>query len=188
MFRFLPGILVVQAATAALIVAATGSASEANWAAMAALALIITVLAALWFGSIADHVKKDALANASTGFAREREHLLVAAETEKRAALEASHRTIVRETQRARTRANVKLGLGLLALLSLGGLMLAIEFMMVGLLIFATAGGALGGYLVRVRQDSLAGRKKAVPAPVETIEAVREKPAPRRLKFRRRND
>lgn len=194
MLRFLPGILVVQVATAALIVAVTGSSSEADWIPLAALALVITVLAALWFGSIADHVKKDALANAATGFARERENLLVAAETDKRAALEQSHQRILRETHRAQTKAHLKLGLGLLGLLGLGALMLAIEFMTIGLLILATAGGALGGYLVRARQDARAFRKNAAatalapPYPVKAIEAERVESASRRSQTWRRKE
>jgi len=170
MLRFLPGILAVQAATAVLIVFTTGSPLGQDWAPMAALGFVITLFAALWFGAMADHLKKDALAGAAAGFARERERLLVAAETDKRAALEESHRRILRETGRAHTRAHLKLGLGLVGLLALGALMLAVQFMTIGLLIFATAGGALGGYLVRARQDAVAirhdtAKPAAAPSP-----------------------
>jgi hypothetical protein len=177
MFRFLPGIIVAQAAAAVLVLAAMGSSRDVGWAPIGALAAIIALLVAVWFGSIADHVRKDALADARNTFARERESLVVSAETDKRAALEESHQRIVRETNRAHARANFKLGAGLAGLLSLGGLMFAIEFVTLSLLIFATAGGALAGYLVRARQDSLSSRKKAAapalapPYAGKTIEA-----------------
>lgn len=185
MLKFLPGILVVQAATAALVVAALApSSSEALWVPLAALDLIVTLIAALWLASIAEHVKKDALVDAAARFAREREHIRVAAETDKRAALEDTHQRIVKETRRAQNKANLQLGLGLAGLLGLGGLMLAIEFMTVGLLIMATAGGALGGYVLRARQDGRIGRRsgaKTLPrsGPIKAIEAERVDSPPR---------
>jgi hypothetical protein len=185
MLKFLPGILVVQAATAALAAAVLApSSSEAVWVPLAALALVVTLIAALWFGSIAEHVKKDALTEARVQFAREREHIRVTAETDKRAALEDTHQRLVKETRRAQNRANLQLGLGLAGLLALGGLMLAIEFMTVGLLMMATAGGALGGYVFRARQEARAVRRKAAEAlprsrPIKAIEAERVDSPPR---------
>jgi hypothetical protein len=193
MFRFLPGIFVAQAAAAVLVFAATGAARNLDWALIGALAAIIALLVAAWFGSIAAHVRKDALADARNAFARERETLVVAAETDKRAALEETHQRIVRETNRAHARANFKLGAGLAGLLGLGGLLFAIEFVTLSLLIFATAGGALAGYLVRARQDGLASRKKAA-APVlppyagKTIEAEPVESAPARSIAPRRSN
>ncbi|HYE36575.1 hypothetical protein [Methylocaldum sp.] len=192
MFRFLPGILVVQVATVGLVMAARSASAEANWLPLGLLALIITVLIALWFGSIADHVKKDALADARNSFARERENLLVAAETDKRATLEETHQRLVREVSRAQRRANVKLGFGLFGLLSIGAILLAIEFVTVGLLTFATAGGAVAGYLIRSRQESLAYQKKTAPSAAPQLERVIEakpaKSASRRLVRHRRRD
>jgi Flp pilus assembly protein TadB len=185
MLKFLPGILVVQAATAALMAAALApSASDALWVPLAALDLIVMVGAALWLASIAEHVKKDALSDAAARFAREREHIRVAAETDKRAALEDTHQRLIKETRRAQNKANLQLGLGLAGLLTLGGVMLAIEFMTMGLLIMATAGGALGGYLVRARQDARVARRnaaKALPSSgaVKAIEAERIDSPPR---------
>jgi membrane protein implicated in regulation of membrane protease activity len=160
LLKFLPGILVVQAATAALLVNAMGSSLEAHWLAMAILVILVTLLATLWFGSIAEHVKKDALAEAAIEFAREREKILMTAETSKRVALEESHQRIVHETRKVHSRANLKLGLGLFGLFSLGALMLVIEFMTVGLFVLSTAGGVLAGYILRARQDALVARRK----------------------------
>ncbi|WP_210024003.1 hypothetical protein [Methylocaldum sp. RMAD-M] len=192
MFRFLPGILVVEAATVGVVMAARGASGEADWVPLGLLAFIITLLISVWFGSIADHVKKDALAEARNSFARERENLLVAAETDKRATLEETHQRLVREVSRANRRANIKLGLGLFALLSVGAILLAIELVTVGLLTFAAAGGAVAGYLVRSRQDSLAYQQKtgqgAPPQLDRVIEVKQAKPMSRRLIRQRRRD
>lgn len=192
MFRFLPGILVVEAATVGVVMTAKSGSGEADWVPLGLLAFIITLLIAVWFGSIADHVKKDALAEARNSFARERENLLVAAETDKRATLEETHRRLVREVSRANRRANIKLGFGLFVLLSIGAVLLAVELVTVGLLTFAAAGGAVAGYLVRSRQEALAYRKKtgqSTPPQLDrVIEAKPEKPRSRQLIRPRRRD
>lgn len=201
--RFLPGILILQLATAALVYAGLAADSERIWLPLVALGLTVSGFAALWFGALAEHLRKDALARVtekwarerealnqafarereslSTGFAREREALRVTAESEKLAALEATHQRILRETRQAETRANFKLGLGLLGLLGLGGMLLAVEFMTLGLLIFAATGGAVGGYLTRVRHERRLLRRggvaEALPAvPPKTVRAERLDP------------
>jgi hypothetical protein len=196
MLKFLPGILVIQAATGALVAAALSpSASDILWVSLAILGGTVSLIAALWFGSIAEHARKDAANTAAVRFAKERENIRVAAERErenirvtaesdKLAALENSHQRIMQETRRAQNKANLQLGLGLAGLITLGGVMLAIEFMTMGLLIMATAGGALGGYLVRARQDArVAGRDggKALPrfSRVKAIRAERVDAPPR---------
>lgn len=192
MFRFLPGILVVEAATVGVVMAAKSASGETDWVPLGLLAFIITLLIAVWFGSIADHVKKDALAEARNSFARERENLLVAAETDKRTTLEETHRRLVREVNRANRRANIKLGFGLFVLLSIGAVLLAVELVTVGLLTFAAAGGAVAGYLVRSRQEALAYQRKTgqgVPPQLDrVIEVKPEKPPSRRLVRQRRRD
>lgn len=154
LLRYLPGILVLQIATAALVyLLVAPETNDALWIPVAVLAGVVSLLAAFWFGSIAEHLKKDALANVRTEHARERESLVVTAEIDKRTTLEQSHQRILKEAARAQSQAYWRLGLGLTGLLALGGIMVAIEFMTVGLLIMATAGGALGGYVVRSRQE-----------------------------------
>jgi hypothetical protein len=163
-FRFLPGIIILQIATAVFVIAASSSSHGPYWASMAVLALIVSLLAALWFGSIADHIKKDTLAKMKEAFAREREHLLVTTEADKRAVLEESHKQIVKETNRVHAKANFKLGVAFVGTLCVATLMFSIQFITAGLLTLATAGGALAGYAVRARQDALALKKNAAQA------------------------
>lgn len=163
--RFLPGIIVLEIASAALVYALfSAGTTPAVWVPVAVLGGVVTLLAAVWFGAIADHLRKDAQLEARLLHASERETLLVAAEVDKRAALEQSHQRILRETARAQAQANWRLGLGLAGLLALGGMLLAIEFMTVGLLVMAATGGVLGGYVLRARQSPrLVGRGALVP-------------------------
>ncbi len=106
MFRFLPGIIIVEAAMVALVTAFMNASTEANWIPMALLVAIVTVLVAFWFGSIADHVKKDALAQAKDDFVRDRENLLVAADADKRKVVEQSHKQLIKETNQVHATAN----------------------------------------------------------------------------------
>lgn len=158
--RFLPGIIVLEIASAVLVHAlVTSGANQTLWVPLAVLGGVVTLLVAVWFGAIAEHLSKDALLKARMRHASERETWVVAAEADKRAALEQSHRRILSETTRAQSQANWRLCLGLAGLLALGGMLLAIEFMTVGLLVMAATGGVLGGYVLRARQSPLLPRR-----------------------------
>ena len=156
--KFIPGLVVVQLAAAALAMVAVGGASGIGWALAAAIAATLTVIVGLWFGSIADHVKKDALTEVRDGFARDRESLLVSAEAEKRLIVEESHQRIVEETRRAHSKANFKLGAAVTGMVGIAGILLYIELFTLALVTATTAGGALAGYLARARQESRALR------------------------------
>lgn len=151
--KFLPGIIVGQAATAALVVAAMNAASEEHQAVFLAIAVIISLMLALWFAAIGEHIRTGALLGARDEFARERERIIVSAEVDKRSMLEQTHQRIVKETRRADARANLKVGLALAGLAGIGALLLAIELVSVGLMTFAATGGMLAGYVIRARQD-----------------------------------
>lgn len=184
-FKFLPGIIILQIATAVFVIAAGGSTYRPYWASLGVLALIVNLLVAFWFGSTADHIKKDALAKAKEAFERERERLLVTAEAGKRAVLEETHKRIVKETNRAHAKANFKVGAAFAGVLCLATLMLSIQFFTAGLLTLATAGGALAGYIARARQEALAFKKNAVqeaigqPDAAKVIEAEIVRPTAR---------
>jgi hypothetical protein len=162
--RFLPGLIIVQLATGVLVIHALGSSFEATWQIIAMTALILTLVVAFWFRSIADHIAKDSLARAKDTFAREREQLIRASEAEKRTLVEESHHRIVEETNQAHSRANFKLGAMFVGILGIAATMLYIELITVGLVVLATGGGALVGYAARARQDFLANKRRAAEA------------------------
>jgi hypothetical protein len=162
MFRYLPGILIIQIATVALLLAALRTTDQELWIAIGCLALIVSLVTAFWFDSIACHIKKDALAKLKDSFARERENLRVNAERQKTRVIKKSQEQITRETSRAHAKANFKVGGAFAGMIGVGALMVFTQFMTLGLLMVATGGGALAGYLARTRQELLGRRKREV--------------------------
>jgi hypothetical protein len=58
MLKYLLGILIVQAATVAMTLAAIKSGDQELWLAVLLLGLLIALVTAFWFASIASHAKK----------------------------------------------------------------------------------------------------------------------------------
>jgi ABC-type nickel/cobalt efflux system permease component RcnA len=154
MLTYLPGILIIQAATVAMTLAAMKTGDLELWLAVLSLALIIGLVTAFWFSSIASHAKKE--------FSKERERLRVNAERQKARLIQKSHEEIRKETNRAHARTSFKLGAGFIGIVAAGTLMIFSQFLTLGLLTLAVGGGALGGYLMRVRQETVLRNKEAV--------------------------
>lgn len=162
MLKYLLGILIIQAATVAMTFAAIKSDDQELWLAVLLLAFILGLVTAFWFSSIASHAKKDALANAKDEFSKERERLRVNAERSKTRLIQKSHEDIRKETNRAHAKSSFKLGAGFIGIVAAGSLMIFSQLLTLGLLTLAVGGGALGGYLMRVRQEVVARRKEAL--------------------------
>ena len=162
MLKYLLGILIIQVATVAMTLAAIKSGDQELWLAVLLLGLVITLVTAFWFASIASHAKKDALANAKDEFSKEREKLRVNAERQKTRIIRKSHEEIRKETNRAHARSSFKLGAGFIGIVAAGSLMIFTQFLTLGLLTLAVGGGALGGYLMRIRQEAAARQKEAI--------------------------
>ena len=160
MLKYLLGILIIQAASAAMTLAAIKSDNQELWLAVLLLAMVLGLVTAFWFSSIANHAKKDALANAKDEFSKEREKLRVNAERQKTRLIRKSHEEIRKETNRAHARSNFKLGAGFVGIVAVGSLMIFSQLLTLGLLTLAVGGGALGGYLLRARQEVVSRRKE----------------------------
>jgi cobalamin biosynthesis protein CobD/CbiB len=167
MLRYLPGIIIIQVATAALLLAAVKTSDQELWIAIGCLALVVTVVTAFWFDSIAAHIKKDAVIQAKDDFSREREKLRVNAERAKTRLIKKSHEQINRETNRAHARANFKVGGAFVGVIAAGTLMVFTQFMTLGLLMLATGGGALAGYLARLKQERIGSGERVVKVVAE---------------------
>jgi hypothetical protein len=176
MLKYLPGILIIQIATVAMTLAALKSSDQELWLAIALLGSIIGLVTAFWFSSIASNVKKDALAQAKDEFSKEREKLRVNAERQKTRLVKKSHEQIRKETNRAYAKTNFKLGAGFIGIVGAGTLMIFTQFLTLGLLTMALGGGALGGYLMRTRQDILARRKEMVVSRTERKPVIEIQP------------
>ncbi len=179
-FKFLVGIVLIQCATLIMYMAAAKTQLGESWIIFGLLALTISFFAALWFTSIANHAQKDAVSRAKEGFLREREKIRVQAEKEKHKVIKQSHKQIVKETSRVQTKASFKTKAALVGLFGLGAMMIFTQFVTLGLLTLSTAGGALGGYGVRVRQDYLGRKRKQDQKLSEpnTVTRIETKPTP----------
>jgi hypothetical protein len=133
------------------------------WVAIACLAAIINLVTAFWFGSITNHLKKDAIAKVQQQFSREREKLRVNAEQKNLKLLQQTSAEMTKATNRAHAKANFKVGAAFTGIIGAGALMIFTQFMTLGVLTIATGGGALAGYLVRFRQDQAMLKNQARP-------------------------
>ncbi|MDT8282245.1 MAG: hypothetical protein RQ982_05455 [Gammaproteobacteria bacterium] len=177
MLKYLPGILIIQVATVAMALAVIRSENHELWLAVLLLALIINLVTAFWFASIASHAKKDALAQAKDDFFKEREKLRVNAERQKTSLMRKSHEEIRKETNRMHARTSFKLGAGFIGIVGAGSLMIFSQLITLGLLTLAVGGGALGGYLLRVRQEVVSRRKEALTISDERKPVIEIQPA-----------
>jgi ABC-type nickel/cobalt efflux system permease component RcnA len=160
--KFAIGILLVQGATALLVITALRANLRETWLVMLCLALLIGLLAALWFSSIASHCNQQTLNRASEKFSRERDRIRRQSEKEKTKEIKDSHRQLLRETRRVQNRSNVKLGAALAGLATVGVALFFTQFMTLGVLALSLTGGALVGYGVRARQNLSPGKRKAI--------------------------
>jgi hypothetical protein len=169
MFKFLPGILLIQIATSALVfILLKTSVEDFQVIAVALLSLVISLFGAFWFASIAQNLHKDALEKTRQVHAQEREDLLVDTERQKAEMLKQTHTQIVKETNRAHAKANLKVGAMFTAAVGVSAVFMFAQFITVGLIMLGTTGGALSGYLARVRQDrrtKIVMQKKIIDAP-----------------------
>lgn len=150
MLRFLAGILLVQAASVALLLVAEPAGSGwSGWPPLLLALGVIGLVAAFWFAALAAQLRRDEMERLRADFARQREDLRIKAERDKTQLLRKSQKTIASETRRAETRANLKVATAVAAAAGVGLLMILTNFMTLGLLVMSGAGGALGGYLLR---------------------------------------
>ena len=153
MLKFFPGILLVQVITIGLVLIAPDDLENWGWLRLAVPVFIVGFLTAFWFASIAAHQRKDKINRMSEAHYKERETLRVNAERAKAKLLKQAQQTTLKEVRRSSMRANIKVGLAFAGVAGLGGVLILTQFMSLGLLTLATVGGALGGYILRIRQD-----------------------------------
>ena len=153
MLRFIPGILILQIVTIALVIVSPPDLENWGWLRLVIPVLIAGLLTALWFGSIAARQHDDEITRLKENHAKERENIRVNAERAKTKLVKKAQRKTLQEVRRSSTRANIKTVLAFAGAAGLGGLLILTQFMSLGWLVLASVGGALGGYLVRLRQE-----------------------------------
>ncbi|MEN8214306.1 MAG: hypothetical protein ABFR19_08080 [Pseudomonadota bacterium] len=170
LLKYFSAILLIQIVTVALVLlAAPADLQGAGWLRLAIPLLVISVVAALWFNSMAAHLRKDHLARADKRFAKEREKIRVNAERAKTRVVKQAQKDIAREAKTTHAKANFKVGAAFAGAIGAGALMLLTEFMALGLMTLTTAGGALGGYLYRARRETRANNALTAPEEIRMI-------------------
>ena len=165
MLKFLPGLILLQIATIGLFLIAPPEASGLGWLRIIIPLGIIAVLMALWFSSLSVQLQQDKINALKEQHFREREKLKVGAEREKLKANKAAQRHIEKEILRTSAKANFKVGAAVVGVVGIGGLLLLTQFMALGIMTLTTAGGVMGGYMLRYRQE----KSKALTAPETTM-------------------
>jgi len=167
LIKYFLGVSLVQGLSVLLVFAwlHTGSSTDAALT-FAALGLISGLFAALWLSSMAHGDSKEALLRAEATLAKEREKHRRVTERERHKATETARKTLQREFNRGKTRTNLKMGGAVAGMAGLGTLLLLTQFMSLGILLMSSSGGALAGYLLRMRHE--ARRKQALPTDVDT--------------------
>ena len=166
MFRFLPGILIVQIATVALVLLAPENLEGVAWLRLLIPLLVVGFFSSFWFSSIAKYKNKDDISQLQEQHAREREKLQLNAERAKTRLIKKTQQQIARESKIAHGKANFKVGAALAGVMGFGALMLLTQFLTLGIVTLTTAGGALGGYFYRgqrFRKNKLMQLEQARP-------------------------
>ena len=175
MLRYLPGIVLVQIVTFTLFWVNQGASIEQLLLRVGLPAVMFSAVTALWLSLIGrmdaeqrnsalreqhaeermqlnreiERVRSEALQEASADKAQ----LLERAHTERERLVRQTHKEIMKQERSASRRSNMKVGLAFMGLTGFGVLMLVTQFMTLGLLTITTAGGAMGGYLLRWKQS-----------------------------------
>jgi ElaB/YqjD/DUF883 family membrane-anchored ribosome-binding protein len=157
LIKFLVGIILLQGVTALLVFTALKSDLPQTWPLFAALGGTVGVLVALWFTSIADSARHQSLAKAKESFSREREKIRVRAEQDKAKEVKNTQRAAAKAQRFAGLAISPKTGIAIGGAVGLGVAMMVAQFVTMGFLTLAAAGGAVLGYGARVRQERYGG-------------------------------
>ncbi len=194
MLQFLPGIVLIQIITSALVVTAF------NWPddiqliiTIIVITLIFAVLTAFWFSSIAHniHVNNQTLllkrhaqdrekilreverekanvlkekSQLQDQHARERERIRLDAEREKAEIIAESYRQIEKQSNKVQARANFKVGIAFATTVGVASVMLFSQLVTIGIMLLLASISGLSGYLLRARQERLSQKKQQLIA------------------------
>ncbi len=178
MFKFLPGILLIEIFTAGLVVLGINwSHSPQHIIVLVAFAIIVAILCTFWFGSIVANMHHSSHAKLQEKHAKEREKILLRAERDKAKVTSKSYQQIEKATKNAHAKANFKVGAAFAAAVGVGGIMILSQLVTVGMMVLVASGSGLAGYLVRARQDRLSADTSALlpAAKQKNIKPIRQK-------------
>ena len=156
MFKFLPGILLIQLGTAGLVFIGINWLHEPQLIiVLIAFAIIFAVLTTFWFGSIVSNLHNSTHAKLQAKHAKDRERILLKAERDKAKISSKSFQQVDKASKNAHAKANFKVGAAVAVAVGAGGIMILSQLFTVGVMILIASGSGLAGYLTRVRQERL---------------------------------
>ena len=165
MFKFLPGILLIQLVTAGLVLVCIRWSQEPQFIIVAvAFGITAAVLTTFWFGAIVQNVQKSTHAKLQAKHAQDREKIIRRAEREKAKVTSESYQQREKVAQKANAKANFKVGAVSAVAIGTAGLLIFSQLVTVGMMVLVATGSGLAGYLLRVRQDRLSS-KSQTPLP-----------------------
>lgn len=153
MLKFLPGLILLQIITVSMFLLTPEDVSGLDWLRVVIPLLVSTVLIAFWFGSLALQMRQDAIAQLKEKHARERETIKVNAERAKHRVTKDAQKQIQKEIRSTSSKANFKVGAAVAGAVGLGGLLMLTQFITLGIMLMTTAGGAMGGYMLRYKHE-----------------------------------
>lgn len=187
MIKFLPGLVLLEIVSVAVMLAILQPQDPMSWAKVVAILAVLALIISFWFDAMAKSSVKDqfvaeksahldtlsaeklaymeslsaekaafqeTLAAEKEAFSREREKIRVKAEVEKQTMLKDAHQQVQKETRSVQQRASLKVGAAFTALGAGGVVLLLTELVTLGMITLMTAGGALGGYVMRGKQQT----------------------------------
>ena len=179
LLKFLFGIILAQAATYVLILISPADFTMTGVLRLAVPLLIIALILAFWFSSIAGHHSKDAIGKVKDDFANERDKLRANAQRAKERVIKEAHKNIAKETKKAHAKANFKVGAAFAAALGVGALFIFAQMLTAGLLAITATGGVMGGYYWRGKR--LENERLREIESTKNMNIIDSKPAQKKL-------
>ncbi len=188
MFKFLPGILLLQLVTAGLVFFCVSWSQEPQLIiVVGAFGLILAVLTTFWFGSIVRNMHNTTQAKLQAKHAQDRERIIRRAEREKAKVTSESYQQIEKAAKKSHVKANFKVGVSFAVAMGAGGIMIFSQLVTVGMMVLVASGSGLAGYLVRARQDRQSRKNKfSLPKDLQltTKQLDEKKPVSKKTKLK----
>jgi Flp pilus assembly protein TadB len=154
MFRFLPGIIILQLLTVAFVLLLPDTLESFwSWLQLLLPTFAIAVMTAFWFDAIAAQLNQEKINQLQKEFGNEREKIRVNAERSKVRLLKQNHKQVAKETRDINAKANFKVGAMTAGAIGVGVVLMTVQLLTMGMMVLMTTGGVLTGYAVRARQE-----------------------------------
>lgn len=163
--------LLIQLAAMAVTLGAFRAGTGDAWLAAGLYLLCSGFVFAYWIKLLSEIRVKDGISAEREKFLAERERIRLQAEQEKLDMVRDAQQQVSREAARASARANSRVA-AIAAVAVAGGVaLIAAQLFLLGMLTLSAAGGAMAGYVMRIRQERANAEKRLARESVVAVEA-----------------